>query len=319
MKVPIYFMGRVRYRNEFVRVVFLAKKFGIDPVVLGMRLRKGWTLNRALMSSKDAADWKRELQSRVKERKARVKANALSRKKEVASKRKQRQREKKRLTRKRYVYIPTPDGPMCVTHAARKYGLHWLTLRKRIKAGWPAETLFIAPFSQNRMGVRLKTPPPRGTVRGNKPVIQLAGQRFGKLLVIERVLPNHRLGYARWRCKCDCGGEKIVWGVHLRKKKVISCGCAWKAILIKKGERRNRFGRHPLTRNFLAHPAKQLADVKWVKDNISGRIYGLVVDKVGRVLLMDAEQPSLPPMLVRMVDILEEKRFIQVASTEEVK
>jgi len=54
--------------------------------------------------------------------------------------------------------------------------------------------------------------------------IDLNGKRFGKLVVVER-LPNDKFGFARWKCKCDCGKEKDIAGQSLRKKVSTSCGC----------------------------------------------------------------------------------------------
>jgi hypothetical protein len=56
-------------------------------------------------------------------------------------------------------------------------------------------------------------------------VIDLKGKKFGKLTVIEQLLPKEK-GYAKWICKCDCGGEKTVQSGHLKKGDVKSCGCA---------------------------------------------------------------------------------------------
>ena len=55
-------------------------------------------------------------------------------------------------------------------------------------------------------------------------VKDLTNQRFGKLIVIERV-ENNKKGNAQWLCKCDCGNKKIVTGINLRRKHVQSCGC----------------------------------------------------------------------------------------------
>lgn len=50
------------------------------------------------------------------------------------------------------------------------------------------------------------------------------GNRYGKLLVLERV--GGRLwGQAAWRCKCDCGNEAVVAGNQLRTGRTRSCGC----------------------------------------------------------------------------------------------
>lgn len=66
-----------------------------------------------------------------------------------------------------------------------------------------------------------------------KNYIDLTGQKFGKLTVIERVddyvSPK---GYraARWLCKCDCGSFKSVTGNSLKRHGTKSCGCLCKEI-----------------------------------------------------------------------------------------
>lgn len=58
--------------------------------------------------------------------------------------------------------------------------------------------------------------------------VDLTGQRFGYLTVVERaedyVSPN---GYHRvqWLCQCDCGNEVVVVGNNLTKHSTESCGC----------------------------------------------------------------------------------------------
>lgn len=56
-------------------------------------------------------------------------------------------------------------------------------------------------------------------------LINLAGQRFGKLTVIERNGTNNN-GSATWLCHCDCGNTKTVSGRELVKGDTKSCGCA---------------------------------------------------------------------------------------------
>lgn len=55
--------------------------------------------------------------------------------------------------------------------------------------------------------------------------IDLTGQRFGRLLVIERT--ENLNGNARFRCKCDCGNEIFALSTNLKKKHgaTKSCGC----------------------------------------------------------------------------------------------
>lgn len=54
--------------------------------------------------------------------------------------------------------------------------------------------------------------------------IDLLGQRFGRLTVIERI-PNDKLGKAMWICRCDCGTERSVRANCLREGDTRSCGC----------------------------------------------------------------------------------------------
>lgn len=57
-----------------------------------------------------------------------------------------------------------------------------------------------------------------------KPASQLSGQRFGRLLVGERIYPNQN-GNTVWSCTCDCGNTKIVTAIQLRVGRTQSCGC----------------------------------------------------------------------------------------------
>lgn len=43
--------------------------------------------------------------------------------------------------------------------------------------------------------------------------------KYGKLTALEY------LGKSMWKCKCDCGNEKIVYGGHLESGHTKSCGC----------------------------------------------------------------------------------------------
>ena len=52
----------------------------------------------------------------------------------------------------------------------------------------------------------------------------LTGQRFGRLVVLERA-PNDRTKHTRWWCQCDCGEKVIVYRDALVEEKQKSCGC----------------------------------------------------------------------------------------------
>lgn len=55
-------------------------------------------------------------------------------------------------------------------------------------------------------------------------VLDIAGERFGRLEVIKRVVSDGR-GNARWLCRCDCGEMTTVLGFALRGSHTRSCGC----------------------------------------------------------------------------------------------
>ena len=57
--------------------------------------------------------------------------------------------------------------------------------------------------------------------------IDLIGQRFGKLLVIERSFLNKRTS---WKCRCECNNETIVLSSNLKSGGTKSCGCLNKEV-----------------------------------------------------------------------------------------
>lgn len=63
--------------------------------------------------------------------------------------------------------------------------------------------------------------------------IDLTGQRFGKLLVLERA-ENYRQPSGQiktqWLCKCDCGNNAIIRGEYLKSGHTQSCGCYTKEV-----------------------------------------------------------------------------------------
>lgn len=66
--------------------------------------------------------------------------------------------------------------------------------------------------------------------------IDLTGQQFGRLTVIEKATKKNN--HHRWLCRCSCGNTRTVQGGHLRDKHVQSCGC------LHKENCRNAVGQH---------------------------------------------------------------------------
>lgn len=54
-------------------------------------------------------------------------------------------------------------------------------------------------------------------------LVDLTGQRFGRLTVLSRAPNDGRR--TRWNCRCDCGTEKSVGTEALRCGDTSSCGC----------------------------------------------------------------------------------------------
>lgn len=69
-------------------------------------------------------------------------------------------------------------------------------------------------------------------------LVDLTGQRFGRLLVLSRV-PNHTKNGAAWQCLCDCGVVKAISTLNLRTKKkpTRSCGCLHREDLARRNYR----------------------------------------------------------------------------------
>jgi hypothetical protein len=62
--------------------------------------------------------------------------------------------------------------------------------------------------------------------------LNLVGEKFGRLLVIEfAYIKNQR---TCWLCKCNCGNEKIISAADLKSGRTNSCGCLKKELTSKR-------------------------------------------------------------------------------------
>ena len=66
----------------------------------------------------------------------------------------------------------------------------------------------------------------------------ITGKRFGRWLVVEKADSTNGVCNSIWKCKCDCGNEKLIKGIALIRGKSRSCGC-FKTDICK-----NRFYKH---------------------------------------------------------------------------
>lgn len=72
-------------------------------------------------------------------------------------------------------------------------------------------------------------------------LIDLTGQKFGRLTVVERVENKRRR--SQWLCKCDCGNEVKVSSSGLRSGNTKSCSCLQKDLA------RDRLKTHGMSSN----------------------------------------------------------------------
>lgn len=96
-------------------------------------------------------------------------------------------------------------------------------------------------------------------------LLNLAGQRFGKLVVIKRV---KKVKPSSWLVRCDCGQETVVLTGNLRSKQTTSCGCYKRFIINLKRDRSprhfdllgKRFGRWLV----LSYASTSIEEAAWV-------------------------------------------------------
>lgn len=58
--------------------------------------------------------------------------------------------------------------------------------------------------------------------KGNRKIPNLIGNRYGRLTV-ESLMPHNIGEHTFWKCKCDCGNERIVDVVNLYNGKAVQC------------------------------------------------------------------------------------------------
>lgn len=75
-------------------------------------------------------------------------------------------------------------------------------------------------------------------------LIDLTGQRFGRLTVLERSPVDRKAGHAMWLCQCDCGKVCVTDSYALRHGLTKSCGC-------RMTEYQHIHGKHNLSRSRL--------------------------------------------------------------------
>lgn len=86
------------------------------------------------------------------------------------------------------------------------------------------EAEFTALQYRLRNGSTTSCGPCKKKLNGRLKTINLIGQRFSRLVVIEQLESTER-GQSRWLCECDCGETVKTTGKLLRTEQTKSCGC----------------------------------------------------------------------------------------------
>ena len=93
--------------------------------------------------------------------------------------------------------------------------------------------------------------------------VDLTGNRYGKLVALERA--KNRGKHTMWKCKCDCGNYTITGASELKQGTTKSCGCL-------KFESRN--STHGLTKTRLYSIWSKMKDRCLNKNNPAYKWYG---------------------------------------------
>ena len=102
-------------------------------------------------------------------------------------------------------------------------------------------------------------------------LIDLTGQRFGKIVVVKKTEKKTKGNVWKWECLCDCGNTKEILGHSLRMGITRSCGCLAKEKVAAKNREQSRENHY-----------------RWKG--------GRVARKDGYMLVLDHDHPKANPM-----------------------
>ena len=94
----------------------------------------------------------------------------------------------------------------------------------------------------------------------------LKGNKYNRLTVIEDSGQRVK-GDILWRCRCDCGNEKLVLGYHLKNGAVQSCGCLHKDSAQRRGQLNGETHVYTLSPKLCKRNTSGYKGVHWDKRN----------------------------------------------------
>lgn len=72
--------------------------------------------------------------------------------------------------------------------------------------------------------------------------VDRTGQKFGRLLVLEKSEKRNKSGNVKWFCVCDCGNKVLATGSSLNSGDTKSCGCLLLDVTASKGRAKKTHG-----------------------------------------------------------------------------
>jgi hypothetical protein len=107
--------------------------------------------------------------------------------------------------------------------------------------------------------------------------LDLLGHRFGRLIVIQEIGPSKGRSIL-WKCRCDCGQEKVILGNNLRGGYSKSCGCLQKEVAIETRIKLRTFhgeaAKNALIRNYKRDAETRNIDFELTDEEISNLFKG---------------------------------------------
>lgn len=67
----------------------------------------------------------------------------------------------------------------------------------------------------------------------------ISGNRYGRLVAVERTTERDRQGAYKWRFMCDCGRDAVLSRAPVMAGRVKSCGCLFTERLLNSTDRRS--------------------------------------------------------------------------------
>lgn len=104
--------------------------------------------------------------------------------------------------------------------------------------------------------------------------IDLTGQRFGRLVVLERRPQPYKA--TRYLCQCDCGNQKEIIGTQLTTGKTKSCGCYRK-------ENTSKFNKSTKHKNLTGQVFGKLTALEETADRDSGCVVWKCLCECGKI------------------------------------